>query len=86
MSNVCSGGTTQACMNAVGAGSTFTATHTILQGLMYAVGFIFVLYVIYQTTRGLGPDKITFHQMFSCIIWSFVMIMMVLGMVETAIK
>lgn len=86
MSNVCSGGTTQACMDAVGAGSTFASTHTILQGLMYALGFLFVVFVIYQTNRGLGPNKITYGQMLNCIIWSLLMIVMMIGMVETIVK
>ncbi len=65
MSAACSGVSTSACMNSVG-GDTFSNTSLLLHGLMYAVAFLFIIFVTHECYKGLG-EKMTYHTLFRTI-------------------
>jgi hypothetical protein len=85
MSAVCSGGTTASCISAVGANSTFSVISYTLEGLMWAAGFIFIIFVIHACYNGLGADKVSFYSLFKNTIYAIAMVVAVLGVVKAIV-
>lgn len=73
MSSMCSGVSTSTCINTVGAASTFASSNLLFSGLMYAFAFLFVMFVAWKQYSGLGPGKVTFYSLFSCVIQAIAM-------------
>lgn len=77
MSAMCSGVSTSACINTVGAASTFASSNLLFSGLMYAFAFLFVMFVAWKQYSGLGPGKVTFYSLFTCVVQAIAMVFFV---------
>lgn len=86
MSSTCSGVSVSSCISTVGASQTFSITHALFAGSMYALAFIFVVFVAWKQYSGLGPDKVTIWSLFTSIIWAVVMAFSMIGVVHSIIN